>query len=186
MDADKIQDDIDILLTFMNEIVEEKGVSIEHLYFEFMDDQSDWLTFNEMYNWGNENLYRIIKICLARSLIEQEYRRTDDFSNLKLTAEGQSRAISVKHGKKRSYELGATMQIATLNVTGSGQTQIGHGNTQNIHAIFNEIVQKIDALDTSEQDKKEAKNLLSKFLEHPAVTAAIGGVAGSIPGLLVG
>lgn len=74
------------------------------------------------------------------------------------------------------------MQIATLNV--HGPAQVGNGNVQNIHNVFNQLLQKIDESSATEDEKKEAKSRLSKFLEHPLVTTMVGGIAGSLPGLL--
>lgn len=105
-----------------------------------------------------------------------------DFKYISLTQEGQSRAISVKHGKNRSYELGASMQIATLNVHGSAQ--VGNGNTQNIHNVFSQLIQQIEGSSASDEEKQEAKNRLAKFLEHPLVGSIVGGLAGSLPGLI--
>jgi hypothetical protein len=55
---------------------------------------------------------------------------------------------------------------------------------QNIHNVFNQLLQKIDESSATEDEKKEAKSRLSKFLEHPLVTTMMGGIAGSLPGLL--
>ncbi|EOP3659670.1 hypothetical protein OP161_RS05645, partial [Escherichia coli] len=105
-----------------------------------------------------------------------------DFEHVSLTEEGQSRAISIKHGKNRSYELGASMQIATLNV--HGPAQVGNGNTQNIHNVFNQLLQQIEKSSASDEEKQEAKKRLAKFLEHPLVGSIVGGLAGSLPGLM--
>lgn len=178
MDAEKIQNDIDSLLTLMNDDMERLGATIKTVTFGFADGQDDRKAIDELCNWSEENLFRIINICNSRSLIQN---LSNDYSRIHLTEEGQSRAISVKHGKNRSYELGASMQIATLNV--NGPTQVGNGNTQNIHNIFNQLVQSIDNSEASDEEKTEAKSHLSSFLKHPIVSSILGGVAGSIPGL---
>ncbi|WP_421202316.1 hypothetical protein [Aeromonas enteropelogenes] len=105
-----------------------------------------------------------------------------NFSHIRLTEEGQSRAISVKHGKDRSYELGANMQISTLNV--NAPSQFGNGNTQNINQVFNQLIQDIENSQASTEEKNEAKKRLAKFLEHPLVSSIVGGVAGSLTGLI--
>jgi len=178
MDADKIQTDIDTLLTYMNDDMESMGGTIKSVYFTFDAEGNDRIAFEEKYNWSEDHLFKIINICNSRSLIENVYR---DSSEIKLTEEGQSRAISVKHGKNRSYELGASMQIATLNV--HGHAQVGNGNIQNISTVFNQILQQIEESGASEEEIKEAKSRLSKFLEHPLVGSIVGGLASSLPGL---
>jgi hypothetical protein len=179
MDAEKIQNDIDLLLTYVNDDMESLGGTINSLYFSFVAGQTDRTAIDEKLNWSEDHLYKIINICNSRSLLK---KLTDDFANVLLTEEGQSRAISVKHGKNRSYELGGGMQIATLNV--HGPAQVGNGNLQNIHNVFNQLLQKIDESDAKDEDKEEAKNRLTKFLEHPLVGSIVGGLTGSLPGLM--
>ncbi|MGY3960646.1 hypothetical protein [Aeromonas popoffii] len=179
MNPEKIQSDIDALLTYMNDDLENLGETIKAVYFEFNKNESDRVAIDEKLDWPEEHLFKIINICNSRGLLTKNFR---DFSQIKLTEEGQSRAISVKHGKDRSYELGASMQISTLNV--NAPSQIGNGNTQNIKTIFNQLIQDIDSSQASTEEKGEAKNRLAKFLEHPLVNSIVGGVAGSLTGLI--
>lgn len=179
MDAEKTQSDIDLLLTYMNDDMESFGGTINSVYFSFAVGETDRTAVDEKFNWPEDHLFRIINICNSRSLLK---KITDSFADILLTEEGQSRAISVKHGKNRSYELGAAMQIATLNV--HGPAQVGNGNVQNIHNVFNQLLQKIDESCATDEDKKEAKNRLNKFLEHPLVGSIVGGLAGSLTGLI--
>lgn len=74
------------------------------------------------------------------------------------------------------------MQIATLNI--HGPAQVGNSNTQNIHTVFNQLVQQIEASSATDEEKQEAKSRLAKFLEHPLVGSIVGGLAGSLPGLM--
>lgn len=179
MDAEKLQSDIDALLTFMNDDVENLGETIKTVAHGFEAGQNDRTAIDEQLHWSEEHLFKIINICHSRSLVS---KRNGRFSRVALTEEGQSRAISVKHGKNRSYELGASMQIATLNV--HGPAQVGNGNTQNIHNVFNQLLQQIEDSAASDQEKQEAKSRLAKFLEHPLVGSIVGGLAGSLPGLM--
>ncbi|MDR6742023.1 hypothetical protein RJO15_21070 [Herbaspirillum huttiense F1] len=162
----------------MNDDMEGTGSTINSVYFSFVMGKSDRAAFDEKFHWSEEHLFRIINICNSRSLLKKTF---GDFSHISLTEEGQSRAISIKHGKNRSYELGASMQIATLNV--HGPAQVGNGNVQNIETVFNQLVQKIDESSASEDEKKEAKGRLTEFLRHPLVASILGGLAGSLAGL---
>lgn len=179
MDVEIIQSDIDALLTYMNDDMENLGETIKTVSFGFDMDQNDRIAIDERLHWSEECLFKIINICHSRSLLRKDY---GDFEHVSLTEEGQSRAISVKHGKNRSYELGVSMQIATLNV--HGPAQVGNGNTQNIHNVFNQLLQQIEKSSASDEEKQEAKNRLAKFLEHPLVGSIVGGLAGSLPGLM--
>ncbi|MGK0149690.1 hypothetical protein [Pseudomonas putida] len=179
MDAEKIQSDIDALLTYVNDDMESLGETINTVYFSFVEGASDRKAVDERFSWAEEYLFRVINICHSRSLLKKGMQ---GFEHICLTEEGQSRAISVKHGKNRAYELGASMQIATLNV--HGPAQVGNYNVQNIQNSFNQLLQKIDECEATEEEKAEAKSRLSAFLEHPLVSAIVGGVAGSLPGLM--
>lgn len=179
MDAEKIQADIDALLTYMNDDMENLGGTVKTTFFGFEAGQDDRIAIDNRLHWTEEYLEKIINICHARSLVS---KRNGQFSRVTLTEEGQSRAISVKHGKNRSYELGANMQIATLNV--HGPAQVGNGNTQNIHNVFNQLLQQIEESSASSEEKLEAKNLLAEFLKHPLVGSIVGGLVGSLPGLM--
>ncbi|WP_083875427.1 hypothetical protein, partial [Pseudomonas gingeri] len=174
-----IQSDIDLLLTYMNDDMEQLGETINTVRFSFEAGKTDRTAIDEQLNWTEEYLYKIINICYSRSLLK---KNSGGFSRIQLTEEGQSRAISVKHGKNRSYELGASMQIATLNV--HGPAQVGNGNVQNIHNVFNQLIEKIDESGASDEDKAEAKSRLAKFIEHPLVGSIVGGLAGSLSGLV--
>ena len=55
-----------------------------------------------------------------------------------------------------------------INISGSN-VAIGDSNTQTLNIQFDKIVQAIDHSSASDAEKKEAKSLLTKFLEHPLV-----------------
>lgn len=180
MEPEKIQSDIDALLTYMNDNMESVGGTVNECSFKFEDGDADRVQIDKLYNWPEEHLKRIIKICKSRGLITNVYVNS---ATVKLTEEGQSRALSVKHGKNRSYELAkSSYTIGSVHIAGSGQ--IGDGNTQNIYNVFQEVIDKIDKADASDEEKEEAKSLLAKFLEHPLTSSVVGGVAGSITSLL--
>jgi len=180
MDPDKIQNDIDALLTFMNDDMERVGGTITDTYWSFAQEQEDRNAIEKLHGWSEENLFGIIKRCHSRGLLKNMSNR---YAHVALTEEGQSRALSVKHGKNRSYELArSSYTIGAIHVAGSAQ--VGDGNTQNIYNVFQEVIDKIDRAEATSQEKAEAKSLLAKFLEHPLTSSVVGGVAGSLTGLL--
>lgn len=179
MDADKIQNDIDALLVFTNDEMESNGGTIKDTYFEFDQGLSDRVKIDAQLGWAEDYLFKIINICHSRGLMRKGY---DEYSDIKLTEEGQSRALSVKHGKNRSYELsGGSYTIGAINIAGSAQ--VGNHNTQNIHNVFQEVIDKIDKSDATPEEKAEAKSLLTKFLEHPLTSSVVGGAIGSFSNL---
>ena len=180
MDQEKIQNDIDALLTYMNDDMENIGGTIKNTTFSFEDGDTDRIEMDKLHGWPKEYLSKIINICNSRGLVKYAYIGTRE---IQLTEEGQSRALSVKHGKNRSYELArSSYTIGAIHVAGSAQ--VGDGNTQNIYNVFQEVIDKIDRADATPEEKAEAKSLLTKFLEHPLTSSVVGGVAGSLTGLL--
>ncbi len=77
-------------------------------------------------------------------------------------------------------------QGTTINIHNSTGVQVGNHNVINIQNALNELIEKIDASEASITDKQEAKGRLAALLSHPVVAAVLGGVAGSLPGLLGG
>lgn len=61
----------------------------------------------------------------------------------------------------------------------SSNVQIGNENVQGVTIHFEKLIAAIDKSSASEKDKREAKSLLKKFLEHPLVSSIAGGLASS-------
>ena len=72
----------------------------------------------------------------------------------------------------------------TININNSTGIQVGDHNVLNIGNAINELIQKIESSDADFKDKVEAKSRLAAFLSHPLVGSILGGVAGSLPGML--
>lgn len=61
-----------------------------------------------------------------------------------------------------------------INISSSTGIQIGDHNVQHLEAAIKEVLAAIEKAHASKDEKEEAKGLLSKFLEHPLVSAAVG------------
>lgn len=68
MDVEKIQADIDSLLTYMNDDMESLGETIKTVSFGFDANQNDRIAIDEQLHWSEEYLFKIINICHSRSL----------------------------------------------------------------------------------------------------------------------
>jgi len=68
----------------------------------------------------------------------------------------------------------------TINIHGAQSVQVGDYNTQNIINSFEALVKKIESSEVPPEQKEEAKGILRKLLEHPAVVSVIGAAAGGI------
>lgn len=177
---DVMERNIDSVLIFMTDVLEQYGATIQTYTFEFNPGQPEFVNFMQRTQISPEALEQALKACNARKLIKFRSIGCRGFSSVGLTEEGQGRGLSAKLGKNRSYDLGAAMQITNLNI--NGQAQVGNGNIQNINNVFAQLQQQIDLADAPAEQKEEAKSLLSKFLEHPLVCSVIGGVVGGVTG----
>jgi hypothetical protein len=70
----------------------------------------------------------------------------------------------------------------SIAISSSSHVQIGSGNIQGVSIHIQKLWDAIQAADAPAEKKEEAKTALRKFLEHPAVTAVLGGLASAIRG----
>lgn len=68
----------------------------------------------------------------------------------------------------------------TITINGAQSVQIGDYNTQSIVNSFEALVKKIEAADSTPEQKEEAKGILRKLLEHPLVVTVLGAAVGSV------
>ena len=66
----------------------------------------------------------------------------------------------------------------TINISGSSSFQVGDHNSQSITVGIEALVQQIDASSATFEEKVEAQSLVRKLLEHPLVSAIVGGAIG--------
>lgn len=97
-----------------------------------------------------------------RSLGTQHYEGMGHISAL---------GIDVIEGEARAP---FSIVIKNYSVNGDNFGIVGDSNSQSIEPQIELIVSSIDKSSHDEKEKKEAKGLLKKFLEHPLVTAIAG------------
>lgn len=86
--------------------------------------------------------------------------------------------------KFKKWSASQMQQKPSHNITihGAHSVQIGDYNTQNIINSIQALKNHIESSTVSEEEKEEAKSLLSKFLSHPLVTSILGVTAGAVIG----
>lgn len=159
---------IDIVLTYMNEFIESNGYLLNNATFNFHVEHKDDEAFLLENKLTLKEIQSAINVCLSRGYI----RGHTNYKMLRLTPEGQGRAISIEQTKYKEPVVGSTYHIGILN--NNGNAQIGNNNTQQIEQVFNSILRAIDEVDATPDEKDEVKSLLGKFLEHPLTQTAIG------------
>lgn len=174
---------IDLLLVDLNDEIEKRGAKIGHLTFNFEANSDNAAYFTKLYNIEYESLKQIINTCISRDFLNFS-SMSCQYDSLRLTEEGQGRAISVGAADHALPLSGSNIQIGTLNA--HGPTQLGDNNTQNIEYVFNSIIDKIDSSDAPEEEKIEVRNLLGKFIAHPLTNTVLGAASAIISAKLGG
>jgi hypothetical protein len=124
----------------------------------------------------------VLNTCITRGYLKRTTLAAD-YNRIIMTDLGQGRAISVCNASTKQSSP-ASISIGTLNA--NAPTQIGNQNTQHIEMVFKDLISRIESSDASEEEKKEAKNRLKSFLEHPLVNTVIGSASSILGGLLLG
>ena len=118
---------------------------------------------------------------LLKGMVTQESMRHSDYgSYIRVLLKG---GLTLEGDRYLEGESGDLLVKSMTNnhytFNNSQGIQIGDGNSQQLQITLQQLVKEIDSSSGSEEQKKEAKNLLSKFLEHPLVVAVVGAAASS-------
>lgn len=175
---------IDNILVFMNNEIEERGNTINAVWFNFSEDAEDASKFmTTMDSISYPEILKAANICLSRRYIKRMCSG-DPLENLMITELGQARAISYQQRDEKAVTDNAP-QVYINNLTNhNGNIAVGNGNTQTANITIQELIDKIESSDASDTEKEEAKNLLGKFIEHPLVNTALGAGAAALIAML--
>ena len=176
MDRPMKEELVDKVLVFSNAELETRGSTISSTHFNFAEGEEDFVNFLQQHSDVQPGELEVaMNVCLTRGLFKNMLMGVGRHSHLKLTEEGQGRAISVeatRHATKSTQVNSGDIHIGTLNA--SGATQVGNQNVQNIENALTMLIQQIEAAEASEEEKKEAKARLLSFLKHPLTSAVLG------------
>jgi hypothetical protein len=92
----------------------------------------------------------------------------------KITAQG----VSVVEGEVSTGIRVELVQNHTVNISGSSNVVVGNNNSQTINSSVIDLVNLINSMNATGEQKAEAKGLLRKFLEHPLLASIAGGAVG--------
>ena len=76
---------------------------------------------------------------------------------------------------------------STVNIHGNVNAPLNVATGQHVtitSLTVGEILAKIDSSNASPEEKMAAKSRFQEFMSHPLVTSIVGGIAGSLPGVL--
>ncbi len=178
---------IDKFVCFMKDELEKDGYKISQDHFNFalsytekyynhpdelIEEGADLTKFKNICKVSDEEFKTIINSCLTNDLVKEFGGNERDYSIIQLTEKGLARANCVEKGKDfkpmANYVINGNINASNL--------QIGNNNNQNIENAISQILGEIDKMDASEEQKKEAKGLLRKFVEHPIISGIMSGI----------
>ena len=178
---------IDKLLIYLNDDVESHGLNIKTVTFDFSKNDKDTQKIICSSKISFEDLIKIVKVCMSRGYLKYSSLGRGEYCGLRLTEEGQGRAISVDLAKNipsNSSLNPSSIQIGTLNA--NSPSQVGNNNIQNIENAITFLIEQIDNSNVSDEEKQEVKSRLSAFLEHPVTASIIGAGTSALVNSLVG
>ena len=112
--------------------------------------------------------------------------RLIEFKMLNRHLGGQARitasGVDVIEGTTRSPIPISIDGSQTININNSSNFQVGNNNSQTINNGVQALIKTINESSASQAEKEEAKSLLKKLLEHPLVSAIVGGAIGRLFG----
>jgi hypothetical protein len=126
--------------------------------------------------YPEEELIRISKQLDEKNHINLNLNTSEDGTVVLWDAEITAEGVEYIEGK----EEGAGPDVEIRN---SQNIQVGSRNVQIVQSAFQEIVEKINDKNASEQEKQEAKSRLAQFLRHPLVVSIVGDLIKQIPEL---
>lgn len=117
---------------------------------------------------------RIAEQLSQHSLIEFKMLNRHLGGQARITAFG----VDVIEGTARSPIAISIGDSQTINISNSSYVQVGDNNSQTINSGVHALIKTINESTASQAEKDEAKSLLKKLLEHPLVSAVVGGAIG--------
>lgn len=156
---------VDKIVVNMEETLEENGVLLANAAFRF--DELDCKKLGLSLDQLNCAMRKAASLGLIKMFTWGKEEKC------KLTEEGRTRARSCML-RNNDGKMGHSVIINGDNAN----VQVGNNNVQNISNAFNYLIEQIDKSNATVEEKKNAKELIKKILEHPIVNTILGTVAG--------
>ena len=141
---------------------------------DFQDVESDFTA---------QDLFSVCDQLGQHGLIE--WKGLEDNSGVTIDGRGKISAYGIDVvEKKQASPISINFDYSdhSVAIASSSNVQVGSGNIQGISIHVQKLWDAIQSADAPPEKKEEAKTALRKFLEHPAVTAVLGGLASAIRG----
>lgn len=161
-----------------------RGIVLTKYYDRRRDGWIQWKSedFSDVKeDFTAEDLFRVCDQLAEYCLID--WKPLQDHKGLTVNGVGKIAAagVDVVEGTvKPPVSINLDYSQHNVSITSSSNVQVGSGNVQGVTVHVQRLVEIIDGAKASSAQKQEAKNALRKFLEHPAVTAILGGLASAV------
>lgn len=132
-------------------------------------------------DFSAEDLFRVCDQLGEHGLIS--WKPLQDNKGLTIDGYGKVAApgVDVVEGTRASpLSINLDYSQHNVSITSSSNVQVGSGNVQGVTIHVQKLIEVIDSAQASPEQKAEAKTALRAFLEHPAVTAILGGLASTV------
>lgn len=175
---------VNALLVYMKNDMENSGKTIKLSVFNFRlskPEGNDLKLLKLVVDITDKEFDVVMKSCMTHEYIKKMCCGTD-YDYIQLTNTGFARAKSVEKAKHHKPQ--ETQQITFNGTINAGNLQIGNNNTQNIENVINNLLNEIEKTNATDEEKKEAKNLVSSFFNNPIVSSVISTTANAAIAIL--
>lgn len=140
--------------------------------------REDWVQIglNQMNDPDAQERIRIARQLDEHGLITLKILNRHLGGMAKITAKG----IDVLEGVAKSPISISIGSNQTYNISNSSNVQVGNNNSQTINNGLQALIKSIEESAGTQEQKEQAKSLLKKVLEHPLVSAVVGGAVGLV------
>ena len=173
MRIQRIEEDIDTLLRYMNQNIEDQGFAIDNAFFAFTEEQGVEHLIGEA-TWTTKHLKRVIKICINRTLLKYAFEHNHDyFQEVALTSKGQIRAIFAEEDIRLNRKAKAPSGTRVFYQP----TKKARREIQLYEPTFSRLIRSIETAAYPVEDRDEATTRVRRLLEYPLVFDITGGIA---------
>jgi hypothetical protein len=128
-----------------------------------------------------DDLFRVCNQLGEHGLIE--WSGVDDHRGQTVDGRGRISALGVdviEGNQKAPLAINFDYSQHHVNVSSSSNVQVGSGNIQGVSVHIQGLAEAIDRSKATPGEKEAAKSALRQFLDHPAVSAILGGLASTV------
>lgn len=157
MDKEKL---IDMFLNFLLQELEDKGIPYTMPHFYVHETGKHFCAFKSKYSLSTKDVHSTVNACITRNYIKHAELGPDGLKEI--TPKGYERIQFFQ--KYNEVSMGVTVHGNT-----NSTIIVGNNNTT---ISLRDVLTAIDSSSASAEEKKEAKSLITKLMDHPLFTTS--------------